>query len=73
MPIPVGPSFDPWRKPCYLFALVAGDLACVSDEFVAGTPTPRPPYEAHYSPLHHTRLLFKAGDHAPRGSGWFGG
>jgi len=25
---------DPWRKPCYLFALVAGDLACVSDEFV---------------------------------------
>lgn len=25
---------DPWPKPCYLFALVAGDLACVSDEFV---------------------------------------
>ena len=24
---------DPFRKPCYLFALVAGDLACVSDTF----------------------------------------
>ena len=25
---------DPWPKPCYLFALVAGDLAQVSDTFV---------------------------------------
>lgn len=25
---------DPFPKPCYLFALVAGDLACVTDEFV---------------------------------------
>ena len=25
---------DPFPKPCYLFALVAGDLACVADEFV---------------------------------------
>ncbi|MGL6029952.1 MAG: aminopeptidase N [Legionella sp.] len=25
---------DPFKKPCYLFALVAGDLACVRDEFV---------------------------------------
>ncbi len=24
---------DPFRKPCYLFALVAGDLACVEDRF----------------------------------------
>jgi aminopeptidase N len=24
---------DPFRKPCYLFALVAGDLACVEDTF----------------------------------------
>ncbi len=24
---------DPHRKPCYLFALVAGDLACVEDRF----------------------------------------
>ena len=24
---------DPWRKPCYLFALVAGDLAVVEDSF----------------------------------------
>ncbi|MDX8394327.1 MAG: aminopeptidase N [Mariprofundales bacterium] len=24
---------DPFAKPCYLFALVAGDLACVSDTF----------------------------------------
>lgn len=24
---------DPFKKPCYLFALVAGDLACVSDKF----------------------------------------
>jgi aminopeptidase N len=29
---------DPWPKPCYLFALVAGELECVSDKFttVAG-------------------------------------
>ena len=26
--------FDPFKKPSYLFALVAGDLACVVDEFV---------------------------------------
>ena len=25
---------DPWPKPCYLFALVAGDLRAVSDHFV---------------------------------------
>jgi aminopeptidase N len=25
---------DPWPKPCYLFALVAGRLACVEDRFV---------------------------------------
>ncbi len=25
---------DPYPKPCYLFALVAGDLACMSGEFV---------------------------------------
>jgi aminopeptidase N len=25
---------DPFAKPCYLFALVAGDLACVEDHFV---------------------------------------
>jgi len=25
---------DPFKKPCYLFALVAGDLACVEDTFV---------------------------------------
>ena len=25
---------DPFRKPSYLFALVAGDLACLADEFV---------------------------------------
>ncbi|MDT8428203.1 MAG: aminopeptidase N [Pseudomonadales bacterium] len=25
---------DPFRKPCYLFALVAGDLACIEDEFI---------------------------------------
>ena len=24
---------DPFRKPCYLFALVAGDLACLEDKF----------------------------------------
>ncbi|MFT6072076.1 MAG: aminopeptidase N [Alphaproteobacteria bacterium] len=24
---------DPFKKPCYLFAIVAGDLACVSDDF----------------------------------------
>ena len=25
---------DPFKKPCYLFALVAGDLACVEDSFI---------------------------------------
>ena len=25
---------DPWRKPCYLFALVAGDLAMIEDKFI---------------------------------------
>ncbi|MFU8797219.1 MAG: aminopeptidase N [Gammaproteobacteria bacterium] len=25
---------DPFKKPCYLFALVAGDLACIEDEFI---------------------------------------
>jgi aminopeptidase N len=28
---------DPFPKPCYLFALVAGDLAVVRDEFVRGS------------------------------------
>lgn len=28
---------DPFKKPSYLFALVAGDLACVSDTFVTGS------------------------------------
>ncbi|MDI1351548.1 MAG: M1 family aminopeptidase, partial [bacterium] len=28
---------DPFKKPCYLFALVAGDLACVRDEFVTAS------------------------------------
>ena len=25
---------DPFKKPCYLFALVAGDLGCISDSFI---------------------------------------
>jgi aminopeptidase N len=25
---------DPFRKPCYLYALVAGDLSCVTDSFI---------------------------------------
>ena len=28
---------DPWPKPCYLFALVAGDLECVSGSFVTAS------------------------------------
>lgn len=28
---------DPFKKPCYLFALVAGDLACVRDQFVTAS------------------------------------
>lgn len=28
---------DPFRKPCYLFALVAGDLVCVEDSFTTCT------------------------------------
>ena len=30
---------DPFPKPCYLFALVAGDLACVEDEFITALHT----------------------------------
>lgn len=28
---------DPYRKPCYLFALVAGDLAVVEDQFITAS------------------------------------
>ena len=28
---------DPWRKPCYLFALVAGDLARITDDFTTAS------------------------------------
>ncbi len=28
---------DPFPKPCYLFALVAGDLACVKDHYLTGS------------------------------------
>ena len=28
---------DPFPKPCYLFALVAGDLACLEDQFITGS------------------------------------
>ena len=31
---------DPFPKPCYLFALVAGDLACNSDSFVTASGRP---------------------------------
>ncbi|MEC9360154.1 MAG: aminopeptidase N [Pseudomonadota bacterium] len=31
---------DPYAKPCYLFALVAGDLTCVEDEFVTRSGRP---------------------------------
>ncbi|MBI4042711.1 MAG: aminopeptidase N [Deltaproteobacteria bacterium] len=31
---------DPFPKPCYLFALVAGDLACVRDQFVTQSGRP---------------------------------
>lgn len=31
---------DPFKKPCYLFALVAGDLQCVEDEFVRASGKP---------------------------------
>lgn len=28
---------DPFKKPCYLFALVAGDLDCLDDEFITSS------------------------------------
>ncbi len=28
---------DPFKKPCYLFALVAGDLGCIQDQFITQT------------------------------------
>ena len=28
---------DPFKKPCYLFALVAGDLACIKDSFTTAS------------------------------------
>ena len=48
---------DPWRKPCYLFALVAGKLVAVTDSFtraVSGRPV-------------DLRLYVRAGDE-PRGA-----
>ena len=40
-PLPGGRHFtvweDPFPKPCYLFALVAGDLACVADAFTTAS------------------------------------
>ena len=40
---------DPWPKPCYLFALVAGDLAAVKDRFVtrSGRPVDLAVYVEH--------------------------
>lgn len=40
---------DPFRKPCYLFALVAGDLAVLKDEYVtaSGRPVALEIYTAH--------------------------
>ncbi len=32
---------DPFAKPCYLFAMVAGDLACVADHYTAADGRPR--------------------------------
>jgi len=32
---------DPWRKPCYLFALVAGNLASVKDTFTTCSAGPQ--------------------------------
>ena len=29
--------YDPWPKPCYLFALVAGDLECITDTFTTAS------------------------------------
>ncbi len=31
---------DPFKKPCYLFALVAGNLECVKDEFIRASGKP---------------------------------
>jgi len=31
---------DPWKKPCYLFALVAGDLGVLKDTYVRGSGKP---------------------------------
>ena len=49
---------DPWKKPCYLFALVAGDLAVEKSTFKTMTGrTVRPPPPPLLSPhtTHHTR------------------
>ena len=31
---------DPFKKPCYLFALVAGDLAVLEDQFTTASGKP---------------------------------
>ncbi|MFN9068045.1 MAG: aminopeptidase N, partial [Bdellovibrionales bacterium] len=31
---------DPFKKPCYLFALVAGDMGCLKDEFITQSGRP---------------------------------
>ena len=42
--LPSGKHFavwnDPWKKPCYLFALVAGDLGVLKDTYVRGSGKP---------------------------------
>lgn len=59
---------DPWKKPCYLFALVAGDLAVEKSTFKTMTGrTVRPPHPSH-TPTHRPQLKSSRHmvAHAPR-------
>ncbi len=59
---------DPFAKPCYLFALVAGDLACVEDMFRTGSG--RDVTLRIYTEAHHIEHCGHAMDSLKRAMLW---
>ena len=59
---------DPFAKPCYLFALVAGDLACVEDMFC--TASGRDVTLRIYTEAHHVEHCGHAMDSLKRAMLW---
>jgi len=59
---------DPFAKPCYLFALVAGDLACVEDSFQ--TQSGRDVTLKIFTEAHHIHQCGHAMDSLKRAMAW---